>query len=75
MSQTPPFGTLVAHLGIEAVFTRHGQQLTCDNCAYRGKCQLTDRFRGVDIGCFGGVYLPKQEYMERKLTGELYDSV
>lgn len=64
----PPFGSVV-HISPRevVVFAKHRPEVTsCCNCALRlnvSQCKTAK--------CLGGIYIPRQKYLEMRLLGEL----
>lgn len=70
VDDAPPFGTLVVHRGVEAVFVANNPPMRgCSSCAYNRFCGTAPNQN--DLHCPGGVYLDKQTYLEMKLLGEI----
>ena len=63
----PPFGSIIRIAPRKfVVFARLTGNINCKDCAFRGGhpgCEATK--------CRGGVYIPKNKYLEMRLLGEL----
>ena len=63
----PPFGSIIRIAPRKfVVFARHTDNTNCSDCALR-----VDSLQCKDTKCFGGVYIPKNKYLEMRLLGEL----
>ena len=63
----PPFGSIIRIAPRKfVVFARHTDNTNCDDCAFRD-----DHPDCKSVGCFGGIYAPKNKYLEMRLLGEL----
>ena len=63
----PPFGSVVRIAPRKfVVFARHTDNTNCRDCAFANARPQCDA-----INCFGGVYIPKDKYLEMRLLGEL----
>ena len=63
----PPFGSIVRIAPRKlVVFAKHTGNTGCWNCAFVG-----DHLQCGATKCFGGVYIPKNKYLEMRLLGEL----
>lgn len=64
---SPPFGTIIRIAPHKlVVFAKHTEKTSCNDCAFRlahADCN--------SVECFGGVYIPKDKYLEMRLLGEL----
>ena len=62
----PPFGSTIRIAPRKfVVFARHTESTGCGDCAFvdNPQCEV--------IKCRGGVYIPKDKYLEMRLLGEL----
>lgn len=63
----PPFGSIIRIAPHKlVVFAKHTKNTSCNGCAFRD-----DGLRCGTTECFGGVYIPKNKYLEMRLLGEL----
>lgn len=63
----PPFGSIIRIAPRKfVVFARRPGSIGCEGCAF------ADDHPGCGVvNCFGGVYVPKDKYLEMRLLGEL----
>ena len=63
----PPFGSIIRIAPRKfVVFAKHTENTGCKDCAFAGndpRCKAAE--------CFGGIYVPKDKYLEMRLLGEL----
>ena len=63
----PPLGSVIRIAPREfVVFARHTNDTSCRDCAF-----IDDNPRCKAAKCFGGIYIPKNKYLEMRLLGEL----
>lgn len=63
----PPFSSVVRIAPRKfVVFARHTENTGCKDCAF-----MDDDPRCKAAKCSGGVYIPKDKYLEMRLLGEL----
>ena len=63
----PPFGSIVRIAPRKlVVFAKRTGNTGCRNCAFVG-----DHLQCGATKCSGGVYIPKDKYLEMRLLGEL----
>ena len=63
----PPFGSIIRIAPRKfVVFARHTDNTNCRDCAFADARPQCDAAK-----CSGGVYIPKDKYLEMRLLGEL----
>ena len=63
----PPFGSIIRIAPRKlVVFARHTGNTGCNGCAF-----ADDHPDCKSVNCFGGIYIPKDKYLEMRLLGEL----
>ena len=63
----PPFGSIIRIAPRKlVVFAKHTDNTNCRDCTF-----ADDRPQCEAIECRGGVYIPKNKYLEMRLLGEL----
>lgn len=63
----PPFGSIIRIAPHKlVVFAKCAGNTSCNGCAF-----MDDRPGCRVVNCFGGVYVPKDKYLEMRLLGEL----
>ena len=64
---SPPFGSIIRIAPCKlVVFARRPGSIGCKDCAFKN-----DRPGCNSVECFGGIYVPKDKYLEMRLLGEL----
>lgn len=63
----PPFGSIIRIAPHKlVVFAKHTDNTNCRDCTFED-----DRPQCEAVECRGGVYIPKNKYLEMRLLGEL----
>ena len=63
----PPFGSIIRIAPRKfVVFARQTENTSCRDCAF-----VNDYPQCKAAKCFGGIYIPKDKYLEMRLLGEL----
>ena len=63
----PPFGSIIRIAPRKlVVFAEHTENTSCKDCVFRD-----DHPDCRSKKCFGGIYIPKDKYLELRLLGEL----